>query len=308
MPDIANARAGRKAKPHIRPSHELNNPMLKVSEGCSHGRCRFCGIYPDTPFTPLPLDEVAVGIDEIAKGATALTRRIYLISGNPLALPTKRLLKIFDLVRAKIPTVESFGGFCRISDIARKSIEELRELRACGVNEITIGAESGHDPTLKRMEKDHDLVSIVEQGQRLHEAGIDFVFFYLAGLAGKGKGQQNAIASARAFSAAGPFRILITTLYPTPSMPLKHDIAAGTWEPSGEVEAAEEIRTFIANLTCECNLNCSHDTDIIKFEGMIPKNQKMMLELLDHSIPKMNEAAASKIRGLILGGSWKAMP
>lgn len=59
---------------------------------------------------------------------------------------------------------------------------------------------------------------------------------------------------------------------------------------------AEEIRTFIANLTCKTFVNCSHDTDILRFEGMVPLNQAKMIELMDHQIPKMNEKAARRMR------------
>ncbi len=282
--------------PQHRPPHDMANPMLQIVTGCSHGKCRFCDIFIDVPFAPIPLEEVRRDIDEIAETATALTRRIYLTGGNPFALPTKRLLEVFDEVEARIPSVNSYGGFCRIVDVAHKTDEELRTLAARGVDEITIGAESGFDEALAFMQKGHTAADIVAQAKRLHDAGIRFTFFYLAGMAGAGRGQENALASAKVFSEAAPSRILVVTLTPTQRWPLAEDIRAGRWEAPTEAEMAREIQTLVANLTCTTMVNCSHDTDIVRFEGMVPLNQEKLVQLLDNRIPLMNEKAARRMR------------
>ena len=274
-------------------------PMLQVSDGCTHGKCKFCDIYTGVPFRPSPMEEIREDIREIARTATALTRRIYLTGGNPFALPNSRLIEIFDEVERLIPTVNSYGGFCRITDIAHKSDAELLELAARGVNDLAIGAESGHDATLAFMQKGQTASDLVEQGKRLHDAGIDFTFFYLAGLAGANKGQENALASAEIFSAAAPNTILIVTLTPAKTWPLAQDIAAGAWAPAGEVETAYEIRTFIEHLTCKTHIVCSHDSDVVRFNGLIPADQENMLKLLDNYIPKINESAARLMREMI---------
>lgn len=286
-------------RPQHRPPNDMYCPMLQVSNGCTHGICKFCDIYTGVPFRPSPPDEISQDIQEIARTATALTRRIYLTGGNPFALPNRRLIEIFDEVERAIPTVNSYGGFCRITDIARKSDAELRELAARGVNDLAIGAESGHDETLAFMKKGQTAADLIEQGERLHDAGIDFTFFYLAGLAGADKGQENALASAETFSAAEPNTILIVTLTPTKTWPLAEDIAAGTWSPAGEVETALEIRTFIEHLTCKTNIVCSHDSDVVRFNGLVPADQENMLKLLDAYIPKINESAARLMREMI---------
>lgn len=286
-------------KPQHRPPSDMNCPLLQVTNGCTHGKCRFCDIYNGVPFRPSPIEEIIEDIDEIAQTATALTRRIYLTGGNPFALPTQRLCEIFDEVEKRIPTVTSYGGFCRITDIARKSDDELQLLAERGVNDIAIGAESGHDPTLEFMQKGQTANDLVVQAQRLRKANIGFTFFYLAGLAGAGGGKANAIASAETFSAAEPNCILIVTLTPTKTWPLAEDIAAGRWEPATEVEMAQEIRTFIEHLTCSTKIICSHDSDVIRFDGIVPADQQKMLQLLDNRIPKINEHFARLMREMI---------
>ena len=286
-------------RPQHRPPRDMYCPMLQVSDGCTHGKCKFCDIYTGIPFRPSPLEEIIEDIDEIAKTATALTRRIYLTGGNPFALPNARLIEIFDAVESRIPTVNSYGGFCRITDIAHKTDEELAELASRGVNDLAIGAESGLDDTLAFMDKAQTANDLIEQAERLRAAGIEYTFFYLAGLAGAGKGQENALASARVFSAAQPSSILIVTLTPTKTWPLAEDIAAGRWAPATEVETVHEIRTFIEHLTCKTHIICSHDSDVVRFDGIVPADQENMLKLIDHRLPKINEKAARLMREMI---------
>ena len=286
-------------RPQHRPPRDMYCPMLQIADGCTHGKCKFCDIYTGIPFEASPMEEIIEDIEEIARSATALTRRIYLTGGNPFALPNERLLAVYDDVEKRIPSVNSYGGFCRITDIAHKTDEELAELASRGVNDLAIGAESGHAETLAFMQKNQTPADLVEQGRRVRVAGIEYTFFYLAGLAGAGKGQENALASAEIFSAAKPNTILIVTLTPTNTWPLAEDIAAGRWAPEGEVEAAKEIRTFIANLDCDAQIISSHDSDIIRFDGKLPGDKEKMLALMDDMIPRVNERAARMIREMI---------
>ena len=289
---------------HLRPPQEMYSPAINVSEGCSHGKCLYCSSYRYDKFRPLPDEIVISEIEEVAKTATALTNRIYLTGGNPFGLPTKRLVEIFDSIEERIPAVRQYGGFCCIRDIKHKTDEELALLASRGVDNISIGAESGWDALLEYMDKGQTSADIIEQSNRLHSAGIDFTFFYLAGLAGAGRGQENAIKSAEIFSEAAPKQILIVSIVPVPEWPLSEEIESGRWTPPGEEEIAREIQTFIANLTCPTSVNCSHDSDIIKFNGMIPKDQENMVKLLDNMIPKMNEKASRRVRELIHGATF----
>ena len=46
-------------------------------------------------------------------------------------------------------------------------------------------------------------------------------------------------------------------------------------------------------------MNCSHDTDVLKFDGMVPENQQKMVQLLDNLIPKVNEKASRRMREML---------
>ena len=293
----------RTSQPLVRAPRDMTCPMLEIAEGCTYNRCRFCGIYRKHPFKLYPMDRVIRNIDEIARKATLMTRRIYLAGGNPYGIPTEHLVEVFDAVEERIPQVNSYGGFCRILDVKGKSDSELALLAERGVNDLDIGAESGLDSTLEFIEKGHTAQDVVEQGRRLHDAGMDFTYFYLAGLAGAGRGIENAIASAEAFSKAAPTTILVVCLAPVKTWPLAEDIESARWTAPTEVEMAQEIRAFVEHLDCKTTVNCSHDSDVIRFEGGLPADKEKMLALLDDRIPKIDERYARMMREMIHGGS-----
>lgn len=288
---------------YTKPQHQtpsvMNCPMLQIVTGCTHNKCHFCDIFLNVDFKISPCKEIVEDLDELAKTIRPNQHRINLTGGNPYALSAERLVPILELIKEKLPSVTSFGGFCRIADIKSKSDEDLALLASHGVDDLSIGAESGYDPALAFMEKGHAAADVAEQGQRLHKAGIDFTYFYLTGMAGAGRGQENARATAEAFSAAAPRHILIVTITPTKTWPLAADIADGSWAPPSEIEMIEEIRTLIEDLDCATYVNCSHDTDIIRFEGLLPKDKENMLKLIDNRLPKVNPAAARKMREFI---------
>lgn len=287
-----------------RPFYEHFSPMLQVTEGCTHHKCRFCSFFPETKFALAPMEEILADIDDIARECTTLEkRRIFLTGGNAISLPPSKLLPILDAIHERIPEVKEIGGYCRVADIKRRSDEDLAELAKRGVNMITIGAEGGWDPALEFVNKGHTGADVAEQGQRLHKAGIKFSYFYLAGMAGSGKGQENAVASAAAYNLAAPDYTLVMSITPTKTWALREDIENGLWVPPTELEMAQEIRTFVENLTCKTILNSSHDTNIIRFDASLPQDKEKALALLDDRIAKMNPAAARRMREYLFGAT-----
>ena len=102
--------------------------------------------------------------------------------------------------------------FASIRDIKNKEVWQLRKLRAMGVNGLSIGVESGDDETLLLANKGYTSQDILEQCQKLDEADIEYYFVYMTGLAGAGRGYQNALNSARLFSKLNPYFIHVDSL------------------------------------------------------------------------------------------------
>ncbi len=279
-----------------RPLFEDTDAFLQVATGCSHNACKFCTMHKGTTFSLSPEDEVAADIQELAAATWVRKKRVFLTGGNSLCIPQERLVKTLKLLHDQIPQVQSVGTFARVADVRRKSDDDLRQLAALGVSDISIGAETGYDPALAFMRKGHTAADIVEQCARLDRAGITYNLFYLAGIAGEGNGEKNARATAQVFGQTHPNRIMIHTLTLFDGADLHDDIAAGDFTPSSEVGILQELRVLVQELPISTFLLGGHIGNVAPFNACLPEHREEVLRYLDHAIAGANEAELEEFR------------
>lgn len=283
--------------PHRLP-YEAGSSILQVSVGCTYNRCRFCSLCrkPGKEFRVSPRSEIEEDLSELAS-YTFRRPRIYLYGGNPFGIDPAELVEVLELIHEKLPEVRSIGGFARVADIAARSDEELRTWARLGVDDVSIGAESGFDPALRYMRKPNTAADLERQCARLGAAGIGYTLFYLAGMAGAGACSQAAAASAEVFRRINPKRINIMTMTVFDDADLAADVAAGDFTPASEHEILAELRDFIAGLEgCTSLVEAGHDTNMVKFDGVLPRDREKMAAYLDSRIACMNEESMSRLR------------
>ena len=283
--------------PHRLP-YEAGSSILQVSVGCTYNRCRFCSLCrkPGKEFRVSPRSEIEEDLSELAS-YTFRRPRIYLYGGNPFGIDPAELVEVLELIHEKLPEVRSIGGFARVADIAARSDEELRTWSRLGVDDVSIGAESGFDPALRYMRKPNTAADLERQCARLDAAGIGYTLFYLAGMAGAGACSQAAAASAEVFRRINPKRINIMTMTVFDDADLAADVAAGDFTPASEHEILAELRDFIAGLEgCTSLVEAGHDTNMVKFDGVLPRDREKMTAYLDSRIACMNEESMSRLR------------
>lgn len=134
---------------YTKPQHQtpsvMNCPMLQIVTGCTHNKCHFCDIFRDVEFRVSPREEIVEDLEELAKTIRPNQHRINLTGGNPYALSAERLVPILELIKEKLPSITSFGGFCRIADIQNKSDEDHQIACFAWRRRLEHGAESGYD-------------------------------------------------------------------------------------------------------------------------------------------------------------------
>ena len=281
-----------------RPPYEASSQLLQVTAGCTHNKCKFCSLYHGTKFRLSPITEVEEDLKVIQKYQPR-ARRVFLTGANPFALSYNRLLDLGLLIRKYPRYCESIGMFARISDIKPKTVEELKNLRHLGFDSISIGTESGDDETLARMDKGYTANDILEQCKKLEEANIRYNFVYLTGLAGKNKGQQNAINTAMVFNQLHPFTINFVSLTVFPESKLYQEIQNGEYVEATEHERLLELKTFISNLNIETTLLGNTVSNTIPFVGMIPNDKVRILNELDLAIRQISEHELKQYRDSI---------
>lgn len=281
-----------------RPPYEASSQLLQVTAGCTHNKCKFCSLYHGTKFRLSPITEVEEDL-KVIQQYQPRARRVFLTGANPFALSYNRLLDLGLLIRKYLRYCESIGMFARISDIKPKTVEELKNLRHLGFDSISIGTESGDDETLARMDKGYTANDILEQCKKLEEANIRYNFVYLTGLAGKNKGQQNAINTAMVFNQLHPFTINFVSLTVFPESKLYQEIQNGEYVEATEHERLLELKTFISNLNIETTLLGNTVSNTIPFVGMIPNDKVRILNELDLAIRQISEHELKQYRDSI---------
>ena len=297
-----------------RPPYEAGSLLLEVTAGCTWHRCKFCTLYDGLPFrfrmTPPETVEAdlreaqMMAHDPMGKLAALLqglpepggVRRVFLTGANPFALSFDRLKHIANLIRQYLPSCETVGCFARVTDVGKKTEEELRVLRELGYTGLSIGVETGHGPSLRFMDKGYGPEDIVEQCRRLDEAGLDYYFMYLAGLPGAGRGAEGAAASAEIFNRTRPKIIGSSMLTVFPESRLYRETEAGTWAEESEVVKLEEVRTLVEGLEIPVWFATLGASNAVVVQGNLPEDRSALLARLDAARDPAREAALRQYR------------
>lgn len=232
-------------------------PLLQVTQGCTHNRCKFCTMYKDVRFRPQPMELIEEDLQELAKLAPE-SKTIQLLSANPLIMTYNKLRPILEKINEYLPEIEYIYAATRVSDLKNKTVEELESLRELGLREISLGVESGDDWTLERVNKGYASQDIIEQCQKLTDAGIDFWMSFLNGVAGKEHSMDHAINSANIFSECNPMLVGTGGLTLFEGTPLLDEARKGEFTPLTEKEMLIELKTFVEHLDCDCYFITHH--------------------------------------------------
>ncbi|WP_374289591.1 radical SAM protein [Pseudomonas fluvialis] len=191
-------------EPVFRPPSEAHSLILPVTNGCSWNHCGFCMMYTAPQKKFRARDEQQV-LEEIRRcGEQLIVQRVFLADGDALVLPTRRLLSILQAIAEHMPTVERVSSYCLPRNLRKKSVEELRELADAGLKMAYVGAESGDDEVLARVNKGETYASTLSALDKLGQAGITRSVMILNGLGGRSLSVQHAEQSAQLMNDSQP--------------------------------------------------------------------------------------------------------
>lgn len=278
-----------------RPPHEYASMLLEVSRGCTYNRCLFCNLYQGSDFSLVPLEHIAEDLDELA-AETSLSGRVLLIGGNPLGLPNEKVLPILDLINEKLPGKPQISGYMRTADLRSKSDADLAALAERGVTDVTLGTECAWNPALERMRKGHTAEDILAHYPRLTAAGIGYSLFYLGGFAGAGLCEESARESAKVFSRLEPIRITVMTMTPYPGCQLRGQVERGEFTLAPESEVMRDVAAFIEGLSCETLIVGSHDSNLFRIDGVLPRDREGIVATLRMRAAQVNDRAMGTLR------------
>lgn len=269
-------------EPVFRPPQEADSLLLRGTQGCTHNKCHFCFIGRNSVFRFASPDYLEEELRSKLGYYRRNTRvfRAFLVGANPFALKADKLLALAAVIKKHLPLCPEISMHCRITDIARKSSEELWTLKEAGINHLYPGTENGNDEALSLMNKGATVEDSLVQLKRLENVGIEYTANYIFGMAGSGQGEVSGIKTAEMFNKLKPRRITSTGLTVYPNTPLAEMVRVGQFTESSELEKVEEMLAFFATLKTETVVDTRHYLNYINMEVRIPEERDAAVDRL----------------------------
>ena len=273
-------------EPVFRPPSEAKSLILPVTNGCSWNKCTFCEMYtqPQKKFRARKPDAVREDIDRAARSLGGV-RRVFLADGDAMVLPTRRLLEILQELRAAFPDLQRVSSYCLPRNLARKSVEELTELREAGLQILYVGMESGDDEVLRRINKGETAESTRSALSKIRSAGITSSVMVLNGLGGEVLSEQHAINTARLCNDTQP-DYLSTLVVSFPQGEERFRAGFGDdFVPLNQDGLFREIRQFLEHLDLERTVfRSDHASNYLVLKGTLDRDKPRLLEEVNLAI------------------------
>ncbi len=289
-------------EPVFRPPSEAESLILPVTDGCSWNHCSFCEMYtaPQKKFRARDEAEVLDSIRRCGERHGAEVRRVFLADGDALVLPTRRLLNVLTAIREHLPGVRRVSSYCLPRNLRRKSVAELKELADAGLKIAYVGAESGDDEVLARVNKGETCASTVDALLKLGEAGITRSVMILNGLGGRELWRQHAENSARLANATQP-EYLATLVVSFPQGEERLRAGFPGWEPLSQHELFVEMECFLTGLELERTVfRSDHASNWLILKGTLGADKPRLLAQVRSAIaaPESVKLRPAWARGL----------
>ncbi|MFQ6078435.1 MAG: radical SAM protein [Thermodesulfobacteriota bacterium] len=268
----------------IRPPSEANSILLQVTVGCSHNKCTFCGSYKEKRFR-IKDDQTILSDILFASKYMKGQERVFLMDGDGLIIPQKRLMWILDRIKEHLPWVRRVGVYANSKGVKKKSLEDLIQLRKNGLGIVYLGVESGDDEVLKSVNKGTSAQNLIDMGRKVREAGIKFSVTVLLGIAGRERSLEHARATGGLLGAMDPNYVGALTVMLIPGTPLYEDYRSGKFQMPTERELLLELREMIAHTHLTMGLFFSnHASNYLPIRARLPRGKQEALFLIDGAL------------------------
>lgn len=270
---------------YYRPPSEAESFIIRVMEGCPHNKCTFCNMFKDITCKAIPVDEIISGMEQdvlqLGPQNTGLVRSIYLEGGDPLALPTNKLIDIMHHAKRLFPNLERFACYATVKYTNLKTRDELAALHKAGLRTVYVGLESGSDAILSIVKKGCTTSDILAVGSKLAEAGIDLDVSMMLGIGGKEHSCDHAINTARLINAVEPVCVRIRTFIPKIGTELGDAYEAGEFALPGPHDTIRELRMMISELSSNTRILSEHWSNFVLFVAQMPEAKGNLLAYID---------------------------
>jgi radical SAM superfamily enzyme YgiQ (UPF0313 family) len=282
----------RYVNPVFRPPSEAQSLILPVTDGCSWNRCTYCEMYtaPQKKFRARDEQETLASIRRCGELDASGVQRVFLGDGDAMVLSTRRLMDLLTAIKQHLPRVRRISSYCLPRNLRNKTVQELTELRAAGLDLAYIGAESGDDEVLQRVNKGETFESTRAALDKLGAAGISRSVMLLNGLGGRLLSGQHAKNSARLANATQPeFLATLVVSFPQGEQRFRQDFPE--WEPLNQQELFVEMEQFLQTLDLKRTVfRSDHASNWLVLKGVLGAEKERLLQQVRTAIVQPQSA------------------
>ena len=282
----------RYVNPVFRPPSEAQSLILPVTDGCSWNRCTYCEMYtaPQKKFRARDEQETLDSIRRCGELDASGVQRVFLGDGDAMVLSTRRLMDLLTAIKQHLPRVRRISSYCLPRNLRNKTVQELTELRTAGLDLAYIGAESGDDEVLQRVNKGETFESTCAALDKLGAAGITRSVMLLNGLGGRLLTAQHAQNSARLANATQP-EFLATLVVSFPQGEQRFRQGFPEWEPLNQQELFVEMEQFLQTLDLKRTVfRSDHASNWLVLKGVLGAEKERLLQQVRTAIVQPQSA------------------
>jgi radical SAM superfamily enzyme YgiQ (UPF0313 family) len=207
-------------------------------------------------------------------------QRVFLGDGDAMVLSTRRLLTLLAAIQAHLPRVRRISSYCLPRNLRSKSVAELLQLRAAGLSLAYVGAESGDDEVLQKVNKGESFETTREALDKLGAAGISRSVMLLNGLGGRLLSSQHAANSARLVNLTQP-EFLATLVVSFPQGEQRFRQGFPEWNALDQQELFVEMEQFLQALELKRTVfRSDHASNWLVLKGVLgAEKDRLLLEV-----------------------------
>ncbi|SEF49585.1 radical SAM protein [Oceanospirillum linum] len=287
-------------EPVYRPPSEAKSFILPVTNGCSWNHCSFCSMYTDVQkkFSVRKESDVLTDIQRAGEQLVGVSR-VFLADGDAMTLSFRRLLTVLKALNHAFLELRRIGAYCLPRNVARKSVEELTELKNNGLSILYVGVESGDNEVLTRIKKGETAETTYSALQKIKQAGIKTSVMVLNGLGGQVLSEQHAVNSAKLINRAQPDYLSILVLTFHRGRQRFVEAFGGDFAELDSKELLKEMHLFISELNLNSTVfRSDHISNHLVLKGILGRDKPALLQAIRQALSPECELPTIALRNI----------
>ena len=282
--------------PPYRPPSEAESLLLRVTQGCTWNKCTFCSMYKDITFERRSLAEIKTDIHYARELYREMTKTVFIADSNSLVIKAGDMFEILDTLYGSFPNIERITSYARAKTLLKKSFDELKFIRDAGLTRLHVGLETGSGKLLEKIRKGITPDEFAEACIKVKDAGFELSIYVLLGLGGEDMWEEHAIETAALLSRIDPHYIRVRTLQPQPGSEIYADMLEGRFNKALPETVLKEQKKILENADVSSCYLSDHLTNYLPVNGVLPKDRKKMLSIINECLTALENDPAVKDR------------